>query len=94
MFLAEGKVSLAYEFEKTGEPDFKTGKGAAGKAQLYINKKLVGETTLLVWEEAPCNTCMGIYNWTGKTLVVHTDTRAESDLGIVGWRFGAFWPHG
>ena len=42
----EGKVSLAYEFEKTGEPDFKTGKGAAGKAQLYINKKLVGETTL------------------------------------------------
>ena len=27
----EGKVSLAYEFEKTGEPDFKTGKGAAGK---------------------------------------------------------------
>jgi len=54
----------------------------------------VGETTLLVWEEAPCNTCMGIYNWTGKTLVVHTDTRAESDLGIMGWRFGAFWPHG
>jgi hypothetical protein len=42
----EGKVSLAYEFEKTGEPDFKTGKGAAGKAQLYINKQLVGETTL------------------------------------------------
>ena len=42
----EGKVSLRYEFEKTGEPDFKTGKGAAGKAQLYINKKLVGETTL------------------------------------------------
>src|ERR1700677_3378994 len=25
----EGKVSLAYEFEKTGEPDFKTGKGAS-----------------------------------------------------------------
>ena len=42
----EGKVSLAYEFAKTGEPDFKTGRGAAGKAQLYINKKLVGETTL------------------------------------------------
>ena len=42
----EGKVSLAYEFEKTGEPDFKTGKGAAGTAQLYINRKLVGETTL------------------------------------------------
>ena len=41
-----GKVSLRYEFEKTGEPDLKTGKGAAGKAQLYINKKLVGEMKL------------------------------------------------
>jgi len=41
-----GKVSLRYEFEKTGEPDLKAGKGAAGKAQLYINKKLVGEMTL------------------------------------------------
>ena len=41
-----GKVSLRYEFEKTGEPDLKAGKGAAGKAQLYINKKLVGEMKL------------------------------------------------
>lgn len=41
-----GKVSLRYEFEKTGEPDLKTGKGAAGKAQLYINKKLTGEMKL------------------------------------------------
>jgi hypothetical protein len=55
---------------------------------------LVGPTTLLVHEEAPCNTCMGAYNWTGKTLLVHSDTRAESDLGITGWQFGAFWPHG
>jgi hypothetical protein len=54
----------------------------------------VAATTLLVHEEAPCNTCMGRYNWTGKTLVVHTDTRAESDLGITGWQMGAFWPHG
>lgn len=53
----------------------------------------VAEKTLLVWEEAPCNTCMGPYNWTGKTLVVHTDTRAESDLGITGWQFGPFWPN-
>jgi hypothetical protein len=42
----EGKVSLRYEFDKTGEPDLKTGKGAAGKAQLYINKKLVDELKL------------------------------------------------
>jgi hypothetical protein len=52
----------------------------------------VAATTLLVHEEAPCDTCMGTYNWTGKTLVVHTDTRAESDLGITGWQFGPFWP--
>ncbi len=38
-----GKVSLRYEFEKTGEPDVIYGKGAAGKAQLYVNTKLVGE---------------------------------------------------
>ena len=42
----EGKVALRYEFEKTGDPDLRAGKGAAGKAQLYIDKKLVGETTL------------------------------------------------
>jgi len=41
-----GKVELRYEFEKNGEPDFKNGRGAAGKAQLYINKKLVGELAL------------------------------------------------
>ena len=41
-----GKVSLRYEFEKTGEPDLKTGKGAAGKTPLDINKKLVGELKL------------------------------------------------
>jgi hypothetical protein len=54
----------------------------------------IAATTLLVHEEAPCNTCMGRYNWTGKTLVVHTDTRAESDLGITGWQLGTFWPRG
>src|ERR1700738_38219 len=39
----------------------------------------VAASTLLVREEAACDTCMGRYNWTGKTLVIHTDTRAESD---------------
>ena len=53
----------------------------------------VAASTLLVHEEAACDTCMGRYNWTGKTLVIHTDTRAGSDLGITGWQFGAFWPN-
>ena len=50
------------------------------------------ERTLLVHEEAPCDTCMGAYSWTGKTLAVRTDTRAETDLGIKGWLFASFWP--
>ncbi len=36
-----GKVSLRYEFESTGKPDFKAGKGAPGRGQLYINGELV-----------------------------------------------------
>lgn len=41
-----GKVELRYEFQPTGEPDLKAGKGSPGKAQLYINRKLVGEMQL------------------------------------------------
>ena len=37
---------MIMNFEKTGDPDLRAGKGAAGKAQLYIDKKLAGETTL------------------------------------------------
>jgi arylsulfatase len=42
----EGKVSLRYEFEATGKPDLKKGRGSPGKAQLYINKRLVSEMKL------------------------------------------------
>lgn len=37
-----GEVSLRYEFEPTGEPDFAVGKGSPGLGQLYINQQLVG----------------------------------------------------
>jgi arylsulfatase len=40
--IPHGKVSLRYEFEPTGEPDFKKGKGSPGRCQLYIGTKLVG----------------------------------------------------
>jgi arylsulfatase len=36
-----GRVSLRYEFEPTGPPEPRTGKGAPGNAQLYINGDLV-----------------------------------------------------
>jgi arylsulfatase len=42
----EGKVRLRYQFEPTGKPDLAKGKGSPGKAQLYINDTLVGESTL------------------------------------------------
>ena len=37
-----GEVSLRYEFEPTGEPKFREGKGSPGRLQLYINNELVG----------------------------------------------------
>ncbi len=39
----EGKVELRFEFEPTGKPDIAKGKGAPGRAQLYINGKLAGQ---------------------------------------------------
>jgi len=46
--IPEGKVSLRYEFEPTGEPDIRSGKGTPGRSQLYINGKLVGDLDLPV----------------------------------------------
>ena len=37
-----GRVALRYEFEPTGPPNPREGKGSPGRAQLYINDKLVG----------------------------------------------------
>ena len=89
---------VAYAVGTTSTPHVETRELSSGVVTAFAPWRdqpvFVAETTLLVWEEAPCNTCLGPYNWTGKTLIVHTDTRAESDLGIAGWRFGAFWPHG
>ena len=39
----EGRHTLHFEFETTGKPDIANGKGAPGRAQLYIDDKLVGE---------------------------------------------------
>ena len=44
----EGKSKLRYEFEPTGKPDIAKGKGAPGRAQLYINDKLVAQMQLPV----------------------------------------------
>jgi arylsulfatase len=39
----EGRHQLRLEFEVTGNPDVKNGKGAPGRGQLYIDDKLVGQ---------------------------------------------------
>jgi len=38
-----GKHSLRFEFEPTGKPDIKAGKGVPGRGQLYIDGRLVGQ---------------------------------------------------
>ncbi|KOG43283.1 arylsulfatase [Streptomyces resistomycificus] len=42
----EGRHTLRFEFEPTGNPDIAHGKGASGRAQLYIDGRLVGETDM------------------------------------------------
>jgi arylsulfatase A-like enzyme len=44
----EGRVQLRFEFEPTGKPDLAKGKGTPGRAQLYINGKLVGQADIPV----------------------------------------------
>jgi hypothetical protein len=39
-----GRRELRFEFEVTGEPDIAQGKGTPGRAQLYIDGKLVGQS--------------------------------------------------
>ena len=46
--IPEGRHQLGFEFEVTGKPDVAGGKGAPGKAQLYIDGKLVGQTEVPV----------------------------------------------
>ncbi|ACB50603.1 sulfatase [Crocosphaera subtropica ATCC 51142] len=46
--IPEGRHQLRFEFEPTGQVDLATGKGAPGRAQLYIDEKLVGQTDVSV----------------------------------------------
>ena len=46
--LPDGRHKLRFEFEPTGKPDIAEGKGSPGKAQLYVDGKLVGQGDLPV----------------------------------------------
>ena len=41
-----GRHKLAFEFEVTGKPDIRNGKGTPGRGQLYIDGKLVGQVDI------------------------------------------------
>jgi len=41
--IPEGQHQLRFEFEPAGKPDLARGKGAPGRAQLYIDRTLVGQ---------------------------------------------------
>jgi arylsulfatase len=40
--IPSGEVSVRFEFEPTGDPNFSEGRGSPGRCQLYINNNLVG----------------------------------------------------
>jgi hypothetical protein len=42
----EGRHELRFEFEPTGAPDIPNGKGAPGRAQLYVDGELVAENDI------------------------------------------------
>jgi arylsulfatase len=42
----EGDITLVYEFEVTGEPDIRSGKGAPGTGKLFINGRQVGSVDM------------------------------------------------
>ena len=44
--IPEGRHELRFEFEPTGAPDIPNGKGAPGRAQLYIDGTLLAETDM------------------------------------------------
>ena len=49
-----GRHQLRFEFEPTGKPDFSQGKGAPGRAQLYVDRQLAGQA------EFPVTTPIGL----------------------------------
>ena len=44
--MPEGDVTVIYEFEVTGKPDIRSGKGAPGTGTLHVNGKKVGEVDM------------------------------------------------
>jgi len=54
-----GAHKLRFEFEVTGKPDIKNGKGAPGIAQLYVDGKLVGQGEIALTMPLTMGLCGG-----------------------------------
>jgi arylsulfatase len=63
---------LRFEFEPTGEPDLPNGRGAPGRAQLYVDGQLVGQ------EEFPVTTPV-VFNPGGLTCGANPGSPATPD---------------
>jgi arylsulfatase len=90
--IPKGRHQLRFEFEVTGKPDIMHGKGSPGLAQLYIDKKLVGQADIPVTmpvalvESAVCGRAIGSpvtpdytppFEFTGKLYSVTVDVSGE-----------------
>jgi hypothetical protein len=56
----EGRHKLRFEFEVTGKPDVKTGKGAPGRGFLFVDGKKVGEGDIPLTMPLSIGLCGGI----------------------------------
>ena len=65
--LSEGKLTLSMQFQVTGPPDFKEGKGAPGTVKLFANGKQIGIGKIAV-------TCPLAYSLSGDGLSCGRDT--------------------
>jgi hypothetical protein len=63
----EGKLTLGLQFQVSGPPDFKAGKGAPGTVKLFVNGKQVGTGKIPV-------TCPLAYSLSGDGLSCGRDT--------------------
>lgn len=65
--MPEGKLTLRWQFQVTGPPDFKTGKGTPGTGVLFVDGKPVGGGKIAI-------TCPLAYGLSGDGLSCGRDT--------------------
>jgi hypothetical protein len=75
---SEGRRKLRFEFEVTGKPDVKNGKGAPGRGQLYIDGKLVGQGHIPLTMPLMIGLCGGMVSGAGSPVLDKYDPPSSS----------------